>query len=46
MTVLSRVREAIYKTFNENGIEIPFPQQDLYIKPLPGADNPFTPPKN
>lgn len=46
MTVLSRVREAIYKTFNENGIEIPFPQQDLYIKPLPGVENPFTPPKN
>ncbi|MDO4221125.1 MAG: mechanosensitive ion channel family protein [Akkermansia sp.] len=43
--VLSRVREAIYKTFNENGIEIPFPQQDLYIKPLPGAGNPITPPQ-
>ena len=42
--VLSRVREAIYKAFNENHIEIPFPQQDLYIKPAPGADNPFAPP--
>ena len=41
--VMSRVREAIYKTFNDNGIEIPFPQQDLYIKPLPGAENPFPP---
>ena len=42
--VLSRVREAIYKTFNDNGIEIPFPQQDLYIKPLPGTANPFQAP--
>ena len=38
-SVLSRVRETIYNTFNENGIEIPFPQQDLYIKPLPGTPN-------
>ena len=37
---LSAVREAVYRTFNENGIEIPFPQQDLYIKPLPGATVP------
>ncbi len=42
--VLSRVREAIYKAFNDNGIEIPFPQQDLYIKPLPGTANPFQAP--
>lgn len=41
--VMSRVREAIYKTFNDNGIEIPFPQQDLYIKPLPGVESPFPP---
>lgn len=37
---LSAVREAVYRTFNENGIEIPFPQQDLYIKPLPGTTVP------
>lgn len=40
LTTLSRVREAVYRTFNANGIEIPFPQQDLYIKPLPGAEVP------
>lgn len=34
---LSIVREHIYNTFNENGITIPFPQQDLYIKELPGS---------
>ena len=28
-------REAIYNAFNENGIEIPFPQQDVYIKETP-----------
>ena len=28
-------REAIYNAFNENGIEIPFPQQDVYIKEVP-----------
>lgn len=32
---LSRVRECIYQAFNENGISIPFPQQDLYIKETP-----------
>lgn len=26
-----RVLECIYNTFNENGIEIPFPQRDLHI---------------
>ena len=31
VAMLSRVREIIYNTFNENGIEIPFPQQDLHI---------------
>lgn len=32
---LSAVREAIYKTFNAHSGEIPFPQQDLYIKTEP-----------
>lgn len=40
VATLSAVREAVYRTFNDNGIEIPFPQQDLYIKPLPGATVP------
>lgn len=34
-SALSRVREAIYHTFNDNGIEIPFPQQDIYVKSFP-----------
>lgn len=43
--MLSRVREAIYRHFNDNGIEIPFPQQDLYIKTLPqqAAETPALP---
>ncbi len=28
-------REAIYNAFNEHGIEIPFPQHDVYIKEMP-----------
>jgi len=28
-------KEAIYNAFNQNGIEIPFPQQDVYIKEAP-----------
>lgn len=34
-SALSQVREAIYRTFNEHHIEIPFPQQDVYIKEAP-----------
>ncbi len=33
---LSIVRERIYNAFNEHGISIPFPQQDLYVKEFPG----------
>lgn len=29
---MSRARELIYNTLNENGIEIPFPQRDIHIK--------------
>lgn len=29
---VSRVNEVIYNTLNENHIEIPFPQQDIYIR--------------
>ncbi|MFR1411826.1 MAG: mechanosensitive ion channel family protein [Akkermansia sp.] len=32
---LSSVREHIYNAFNEHGISIPFPQQDLYVKESP-----------
>ena len=31
-TFPARAKEAIYNAFRENGIEIPFPQQDVYIK--------------
>ena len=31
----SRAKEAVYNALNENGIEIPFPQRDLYIKSMP-----------
>lgn len=34
---LSSVREHIYHAFNEHGISIPFPQQDLYVKEFPGG---------
>ena len=31
----NEVMNAIFQTFRENGIEIPFPKRDLYIKSLP-----------
>ena len=31
-TFPARAKEAIYNAFRENGIEIPFPQRDVYIK--------------
>ena len=31
-TFPSRAKEAIYRAFRENGIEIPFPQRDVYVK--------------
>ena len=34
-TFPARAKEAIYNAFHENGIEIPFPQRDVYIKPIP-----------
>jgi MscS family membrane protein len=33
--VLDRLNTKIYKTFNEEGIEIPYPKQDVYIKQMP-----------
>lgn len=32
--ILSAIKEKIYKAFNEAGISIPFPQQDVYIHPV------------
>jgi small-conductance mechanosensitive channel len=34
-TFPARAKEAIYNAFHEHGIEIPFPQQDVYIKSVP-----------
>ena len=31
---IARAKELVYKILNENGIEIPFPQQDVYIKSI------------
>ena len=31
----AQAREAIYNAFNENGIEIPFPQVDVHVKDTP-----------
>ena len=28
---IDRAKEVIYKTLNENGIQIPFPQRDIHI---------------
>ncbi|MBQ9310022.1 MAG: mechanosensitive ion channel family protein [Bacteroidales bacterium] len=35
-TYAAKAKELVYNALNENGIEIPFPQQDLYVKELPG----------
>jgi len=34
--ILHELNSRIYKTFNTEGIEIPFPQQDIYVKQIPG----------
>jgi len=34
------LNSAIFEAFNEHGIEIPFPQRDLYIKSWPEPPNP------
>ncbi|MBQ3766970.1 MAG: mechanosensitive ion channel [Bacteroidales bacterium] len=34
-TFPARAKEAIYNAFYKNGIEIPFPQRDLYLKSVP-----------
>ena len=35
----SDVSIAVYNAFAKHGIEIPFPQQDVYIKDMPGSQN-------
>ena len=37
-TYPARAKELIYNALNANGIEIPFPQRDLYIKSIPAKD--------
>lgn len=32
---VAQVKEVVYKTLQDHGIEIPFPQQDIYIKQTP-----------
>ena len=38
------LRFAIFKAFAEAGIEIPFPQQDVYIKSMPDGSAGMTKP--
>jgi len=37
--IKSDIRFAIYKRFSEEGIQIPFPQQDVYIKEIPDENS-------
>ncbi len=39
----SKTKEKIYQVLNDNGIEIPFPQQDIYIRSVPAPSAPSTP---
>ena len=39
MTTKSEVTVAIYEALRQAGIEIPFPQQDIYIKSLPDGND-------
>ena len=39
--LVARVKEVIYNTLNKNHIEIPFPQQDVYIRHLEMPQNGF-----
>ncbi|MFC2953236.1 DUF3772 domain-containing protein [Marinicaulis aureus] len=38
LTVRTELRFAIFKAFTDAGVEIPFPQQDVYIKAMPGGE--------
>jgi small-conductance mechanosensitive channel len=48
MQVISDINFAIDQAFRDNGIEIPFPQQDVYLKEVPdGLQNAMnTPPRH
>ncbi|MEM9839904.1 MAG: DUF3772 domain-containing protein, partial [Pseudomonadota bacterium] len=37
LSVRTRLRVAIHKRFLEEGIEIPFPQQDVYVREMAAA---------
>ena len=37
-TVIARIKETVYKALGEAGVNIPFPQHDVYIKELPKLD--------
>ncbi len=39
--LVARIKEVIYNTLNKNHIEIPFPQQDIYIRHLEMPQNSF-----
>jgi small-conductance mechanosensitive channel len=41
----SDLRAAIFRKFKENGVEIPFPQQDVYIKTAAPAARALKPPR-
>jgi potassium-dependent mechanosensitive channel len=36
VSIRDKVMRGIFKSFKENGVEIPFPQRDLHIKNFPG----------
>ena len=36
-TFAAKAKEVIYNALNEHGIEIPFPQRDVYLKSMPGS---------
>lgn len=44
--ILHQIYKAVYRAFAENGVEIPFPKRDLYIREMPGAaPRPASPPE-
>jgi len=36
--ILHELNKAVYKGLNEAGVQIPFPQSDVYIRSMPGKD--------
>lgn len=36
VAIRDKVMRGIFKSFQENGVEIPFPQRDIYVKSFPG----------